>query len=252
MTSPPVPRYRQVADQLRQAILAGQYEPGQPLPSETQLAQHYRLNRVTINKATRILANEGLIIVENGRGSFVKTRRPLAVTSAAYVARQQDGTRGQWTAQLQHQGFRGTQIIREVATAEASPEVANLLGLDEGEPVIVRRRAMLLDDEPVQLADSYYPASLAAGTELATRQKLRGGTIAVLERLGHEPKRIRETIATRMPLAGETALLDLPPGVPVLIQTRVAYDGNDRPIEVSETVLAGDRHLLTYDLPMRL
>src|SRR5688500_2334481 len=124
MTSPPVARYRQVADQLRQAILAGDYESGQLLPSESQLAQQYHLNRVTINKAMRLLANEGLIVVEHGRGSFVRAQRTLAVTSAAYVARQPDGTRGQWTSELQQQGFHGTQIIREVATAEPPPEIA--------------------------------------------------------------------------------------------------------------------------------
>jgi GntR family transcriptional regulator len=174
------------------------------------------------------------------------------VTSAAYIARQPDSTHGQWTFVLQQKGFHGTQTIREVTTAEASPEVANLLQLEEGEAVVVRRRTMFLDDEPVQLADSYYPASLAARTELATPKKLRGGTIAALERLGHEPRRVRETISTRMPLGGEVALLDLPPGVPVLVQTRVAYDNTDMPIEASETMLAGDRHVLTYDLPVRL
>jgi GntR family transcriptional regulator len=55
-----------------------------------------------------------------------------------------------------------------------------------------------------------------------------------------------------MPRGGETVLLDLPPGVPVLIQTCVTYDSNDVPVEACETVLAGDRHVLTYDLPIRL
>src|SRR6266702_2069408 len=54
--------------------------------------------------------------------------------------------------------------LREVATVGAAAEVALGLDIEEGSPVIVRRRLFLADGEPVALCDSHYPAGLAEGT----------------------------------------------------------------------------------------
>lgn len=85
MTTPPVARYQQVADRLRDAIVAGDYPPGQALPSESVLAEQYGLNRTTINKAVRLLAAQGLVTVEHGRGAFVRIPRPVMHVSTSYV-----------------------------------------------------------------------------------------------------------------------------------------------------------------------
>jgi DNA-binding GntR family transcriptional regulator len=78
------------------------------------------------------------------------------------------------------------QQLTEVGEVAAPDDVGGLLGVEPGTTVIVRRRVMLLDDEPVQLADSYYPLDLVHGTPIAELRKLPGGTVAALERLGLE------------------------------------------------------------------
>jgi GntR family transcriptional regulator len=67
----PRPVYLQLADILRAAIQRGDYAPGRPIPSETQLSQAHEVNRLTARKAVRVLADEGLVIVVPGRGSYV-------------------------------------------------------------------------------------------------------------------------------------------------------------------------------------
>jgi GntR family transcriptional regulator len=250
MTSAPFARYRQVAERLRTAIVSGEYEPGQALPSEETLAREYGLNRTTINKAVRLLATEGLVVIEHGRGTRVRERRPVIHTSASYVTKQGDGERAQWSSELQHQGFTGGQDIREVATTPAPLDIADLLGLEDGDEVVVRRRVMLLDGEPIQLADSYYPAGLAAGTELASPAKLRGGTLATLERLGVSLARFRERVSVRTPTAKEAAALGLATGDQVIQQTRVTYNTDDCAVEVTDHVMGADRNVLIYDLPL--
>jgi GntR family transcriptional regulator len=54
-----------------------------------------------------------------------------------------------------------------------------------------------------------------------------------------------------MPLPEEARALQLPPGVPVFVLVRVAYDSEDRPVEVCDTVMAADRYVLSYELPAR-
>src|SRR5690349_20748407 len=65
------PVYKQIADQLRDAIEGGQLGPGDRLPSEAHLMQHYGVARATARQATGVLQHEGLAVAEHGRGVFV-------------------------------------------------------------------------------------------------------------------------------------------------------------------------------------
>lgn len=65
------PVYRQLADILRSRIQAGEFAPGRPIPSETALMQQYGLARETCRKAVRVLRDEGLVIIVQGRGAYV-------------------------------------------------------------------------------------------------------------------------------------------------------------------------------------
>lgn len=87
--------------------------------------------------------------------------------------------------------MRGTQELTYVG------EVADLLAVEPGSTVVVRRRVMSLDDEPVQLADSYYPLDLVRGTPIGEPGKLPSGTVAALERLGLELGDFEEHVSAR-------------------------------------------------------
>lgn len=252
MTTPPVARYQQVADRLREAIVAGEYPPGQALPSESVLAEQYGLNRTTINKAVQLLAAQGLVTVKHGRGAFVRIPWPVIHVSTSYVTQVGDQPRASWQSEAQRLGMRGTQKLTDVGEVAAADDVAGLLGVEPGSTVVVRRRVMLLDDEPVQLADSYYPLDLAQGTPIAEPRKLPGGTVAALERLGLELGDFEEHVSARAATPAERQALQLADGVPVLVLTRTTYTTDGRPVEVSRAVLAADRHQLNYRLPARV
>ena len=65
------PVYVQIAQLIRTAISAGEFGPGDRLPSETVVQQETGVNRLTVRKSYRILQDEGLIVTVHGRGSFV-------------------------------------------------------------------------------------------------------------------------------------------------------------------------------------
>ncbi len=67
----PVAAYIQVAGFLREAIEAGEYEPGQRLPSITDLVQTYGIARLTAAKALRLLVTGGLATAPPGMGTYV-------------------------------------------------------------------------------------------------------------------------------------------------------------------------------------
>lgn len=66
------PLYRQVADQLRQAITSGVYAPGERLPSQRQLAREYGIASMTLGSALNVLREEGLVAIAHGSGVYVQ------------------------------------------------------------------------------------------------------------------------------------------------------------------------------------
>ncbi|MEO3856275.1 GntR family transcriptional regulator [Acrocarpospora sp. B8E8] len=67
----PVHLYNQIAGEVRDLIAAGELRPGMPVPSETVLRERYDVSRPTIQRAMRILRDEGLVYSEKGKGTFV-------------------------------------------------------------------------------------------------------------------------------------------------------------------------------------
>lgn len=79
----PIPRYVQLADLFRQRVDKGEWGPGSTLPSIDELMAQFDVARVTIRQAIALLADEGLVSPQRGRGTFVTekagTRRQLRV-----------------------------------------------------------------------------------------------------------------------------------------------------------------------------
>lgn len=252
MTKPPTSRYEQVADALRTAIVQGHYRPGEQLPSTSVLAEQYNLSFPTINKAIRLLATQGLVTVTHGKGTKVRERRPVMQQTSRYVVQHPSGTRANWKTETNKQGLSSSQTIRSVEKVTPLPEISGYLELDDGDLVVARRRVLYLDGEPAQLADSYYPSTIADRTEIANNQPISGGTVAALERLGYPPVRFVEQLNARMPTDEEYRLLEMAPGTPIQRHTRVTYAEGDRPTEYTETVMTGDRHVMSYEFPAQL
>jgi DNA-binding GntR family transcriptional regulator len=71
---PDIPRWRQLASLIKERIESGEYQPGQPIPSEHQLVQETGLSRSTVQKALRALRDEGIIYSVHGLGTFVAVK----------------------------------------------------------------------------------------------------------------------------------------------------------------------------------
>ena len=243
------PVYRQIADQLRNAITRGEFTPGAKLPSERVLMDRYQTSRVTVRQAIAVLGAEGLIDVEHGRGVFVRSRPPLRRLGRERLGRRErEAGKGAFLSDAMAAGREASAEV-EVARGVAPPEVAERLHLSQGDQVVIRRRRMLADGQPVQLATSYLPLQLVEGTQIEQADTGTGGTYARLEELGHRLGRFQEDLSARMPLPDEARALRLGAGVPVIRVVRTAFDEQGAPVEVNEIVLAADRYELTYMLP---
>lgn len=155
-------------------------------------------------------------------------------TSTAYVTPQ--GT-DVWAADAAAQGKTGTQRLLSVDTTMPALAVRAALELPTDGQVVRRRRLVLLDDQPVELATSYYPATIAAGTLLARSGKIRGGAVAALAELGHTPLEVFEQITTHWPDAETADLLQVGEHEPLLVLTRTNRDAAGMPVEYAVNIM---------------
>jgi GntR family transcriptional regulator len=154
--------------------------------------------------------------------------RQQGATSDPYVVA---GAGNAWSAAAAEQGRVGSQRLLDASIVEPPDSVRAALRLQPREKVVVRSRLMLLDGRPVEIATSYYPAAIAAGTPLAESGKIPGGAIGALAALGHAPAEVSELVTARWPDAEEADVLQVDAHEPLLVLTRTNLDSTGRPVE---------------------
>jgi DNA-binding GntR family transcriptional regulator len=149
-------------------------------------------------------------------------------TSAPYITPHHSDA---WKADAARQGKAGSQTLLGVERGRMSQEVRDRLELDDTAAAVVRRRLILADGQPVELADSYYPANLVDGTPIAGNAKIKGGAVRVLVGLGHGIDTADEQITARRPDPEEADLLGIPADEPLIVLARVSRDTAGTPVE---------------------
>jgi GntR family transcriptional regulator len=112
-----VPIYRQIAEEIRAAVAAGIYRPGEVLPSLRAMAVEIQVNPNTVQRAYDELEREGLIYSQRGRGLFVSAQ---GTASAQLTAG--DGVRRSFDEAIRASlaaGMKARQIREIFATALA-------------------------------------------------------------------------------------------------------------------------------------
>lgn len=238
-----------IADDLRQRILNGELAPGDRLPTLATLMETYEVASMTAREALGILKNEGLVISRGNRGNFVRDLRRMTYRPQAdLIKRPDDVAKDAFLTEQESNGRRPTQTI-EISIVQPPPEVAARLLLAEGELVVVRRRIRYLEDEPFLTNDSYFPLSIAEGTEIMAPDDIARGANVVLAEHGYVQDSARDEIIVRMPTGEERQRLALTPGVPVAYQVTTGFDKAGRALRVAITVLPGDRHVIVLERP---
>ncbi|MFI6503715.1 GntR family transcriptional regulator [Nonomuraea typhae] len=244
--------FKQISDHLRGEIEAGRLQPGDKVPSESQLIEHYGVARMTIRQALRELQSEGLTVAEHGRGVFVRSRPPVRrLGSDRFARRHRDHGKAAFIAETEGIGGKPSVDSIQVDETQAPADIGDRLSLGSDARVIRRSRRYLINGHPVETAVSYIPAEIARGTQISTPDSGPGGIYARLEELGHRLDHFDEDIRARMPTRDEARALKLPPGVPVFHLVRTAFAEGGRAVEVCDTVMSSDAYVLSYHLPAR-
>lgn len=139
------PLYVKVKRHITDAIVAGKYQPGEKLPSESALVKALDVSRMTVNRALRELTRDGLITRAQGVGSFVSQTRPLS--SLVELKDIREHILGQGAS------YRGKVLV--ACREKASSEVAGLLGLEQGRSILHVSMLHYSDDRPLQFEQRF-------------------------------------------------------------------------------------------------
>lgn len=233
-------RYERVARDLREKINKGELQPGDRLPTEKALQEQYDVSVTVARAALAQLRTEGLIISEQGRGSFVRKQHEQVRMSAFRYRRnapeaphRREAQKGGWT-----DDFTAT-----VRTSTATEDVAKRLQIKAGDPVSEAEYMRTVDGEPIQISTQWEPLAITRGTRAETPGGGELGAPDVITRMSwieHEVSEVTEVIRARMPTPGETRELDIPTGTPVLTIERTHWS-DEKPVETADIVIRSDR-----------
>ncbi len=139
----------QVNEILRQRIDDVTYQPGERLPSESELAEEFGVSRATVRTVLAKLSVEGLILRRQGDGTYVNERIREVNTHLG----------GLWdfTRLIEASGFSASIQSLSVKQTEASEEDAHALAVEAGEKLLSLERLFFADETPVILARNLIP-----------------------------------------------------------------------------------------------
>ncbi|MGS2587914.1 GntR family transcriptional regulator [Streptomyces hebeiensis] len=226
-------KYERIADDLRDAIRAGEYADDGRLPSESDLMARYGVARMTVRQALSVLQNEGLTESRKGSGVFVS---PTPVTGSARLARLEKHGR------IYSPGETSTDHVAMIRSC-TDGDVIEQLEIEPHDEIVIRRRVFRQDGKPTVVALScIHMRALAVVPELLEQGQLTPfWQKTYTERTGIEITRSPERRSARLASSDELAALeiDIPAtaAVPVLV-LHTTFRTADGPIEVWEDVHA--------------
>ena len=229
------PLYQQIKGLILQSLQAGEWKPGEAIPSEMELAARFRVSQGTVRKAIDDLAAEHLVIRRQGKGTFVATHAEQHVQYRFLKLLPDSGD-----ASVEGPAERN---ILDCKRVRASAEVARALGLRTGDPVVQARRILSFSGVPTILEDIWLPGQAFKGLSAAQMASYPGPTYAMLELdFGVRMVRAGEKLRAVLPDEEQARLLQVTPTTPLLSVERIAYTYNDVPMELRRGLYRTDTH----------
>jgi len=231
----PVPRYVTIEQSLRSRV-AG-LEPHDPLPSDAQLCEEFRVSRMTARGAVQRLVQEGLVYRVPGRGTFVAPTRANRTASRILS----------FTEEMRRSGRAARSRVVERLVRPATPEQRRRLGTSD---VLVLRRVREADGVPVALETAVFPASRVQGLLDADLES--HSHFETLVDAGLSPTAGHAVITAEPASAEDARLLGVRKGSPLLVERRLIGDQDAAPLELTESRYVPERYDIDVDFEVEL
>ena len=232
----PIPIYIQIEEQLKRRILAGEFEVGTAIPSERDLTESFGVSRMTLRQAVTNLVNDGLLVREKGRGTFVaspKVEQPLnGLTS--------------FTEDMKARGMVPSNKLINFKKVSPEADIAKELELLEGEEVFLVERIRYADEKPMAIERTFLPVKLFPQLN---EEALKGSLYSIIEeqqqlKISHASQQMEAALVKKE----DAELLKIGMPSAILIMERVSYLNDGKPFEVVRSTYRADRYKFITDI----
>lgn len=232
------PLYRQIKDLMIQALEAGEWRPGQLIPSEQELAARFGVSQGTVRKAVDELAADNLLVRKQGKGTYVASHHDPRALFRFLRLVPVDGELAQPDS-----------VPLACWRAKAGLEAARMLEIAQGDPIIIVRRTLRFVTKPVVVDEIYLPGEIFQGLTLEVLQDWRGSLYSLFEtrfglRMIRAEERLRAVAADR----STAEILQVTEGKPLLSVERVTFSYADKPVEWRRGLYLTDDHYYLNEL----
>jgi GntR family transcriptional regulator len=232
------PLYRQIKDFMIRSLEAGEWGPGDAIPSEGELAVRFNVSQGTVRKAIDEMATENMLVRRQGKGTFVATH---------------DDPRSFYRfLRLVPDGGKLTPAVSAPFSCETLPateEVAAAMQISAGDPVICVERLLRFDAKPVVFDQIFLSSDLFEGLTL---EQLQGGERSLYSMFesdyGIRMIRAEEHLRAVSADSRSAELLGVALGEPLLLVERTAYTYGDKPVEWRRGLYCTRCHYYRNDL----
>jgi GntR family transcriptional regulator len=236
--SSPVPYYAQLKEILAEQIRNGTWQPGVRLPTETELCERFEVSRTVVRQALTDLVHDGLIVREQGKGSFVAQPK----ISEGLVQRLTG-----FYEDMAERGLRPTSQVLRQEVVPASATLARFLEVEPRTELIVIDRLRFVRGEPLVLVTTTIPRDICPQLiDVDLRHR------SLYDVLRHEAgiviTRGRRWIEAVAATARQASLLAVRKGAPLIRLESVSYRGDGRPVEYYDAIHRSDRARFEVDL----
>lgn len=234
----PLPLYHQLKQVLLLRLSDGEFRPGVPMPTESELIDRYEVSRITVRRAMSELEQSGQIYRVSGKGTFIKEAPVFSPELTRLTSFSED---------MQEEALDVSSKLLELRQEHASAVVAGKLELKSGAPIWFIERLRLIDQYPLALNLSYLrlPPSFSL---TAQEMEQMGSLWALLEKKGIVLQSALRTIQATLADVEYAAKLQVEVGAPLLLIEGVVRDQNMVPVEYHLVINRGDRYKHTLYL----
>lgn len=230
-TNSSVPLYEQLKTALKEAMQKKEYRPGERMPSEPELGEKYKVSRITVRRAVKELCDEGILVRQQGKGTFV-------LEKADY--RRLDKSAGVGVHEyMELSGRKARAEILEKMIIKPKPAYARDLAIDSTDDVVYLKRLMFVDEMPMMIDTSYLPVKRFPGIY----DKLEGDVALfrlIRQEYGVKLERYYKVLKVQKANREMSNYLSCKVGDPMFDLFKITYDSNQVPQNISISIMKGE------------
>ncbi|MGL5244883.1 MAG: GntR family transcriptional regulator [Sarcina sp.] len=229
----PIPVYYQLKEDIKNKISLGVWKVGQCIDSERELSDHYSVSRMTVRQALGELVQEGLLIREKGKGTFVcepKVRQKNMMSFSELVNK------------------TGRSLKTKVVNFQVIDTPEELIEIFSETKLYRINRLRYVDEEVVANEEVYIPCEYCG---YLNKSQLEASLFKLLEERGYAIDSCESSLVAIIMTEEYRNLFEINEQVPLLKSHNINFNSEGKVVYVEDAIYRSDKYILEINISQR-